>query len=281
MFKVSWVPLASASLSVLSLCGVAGATEFVSQADSYTQGTVSLSHEVYDQPSACLGQPTGVTGVGSPYPGVVSVFNPPYDTDQIVLIGVGGSIQLQFPSPVVVGTGPAIGVFSNVGLEDSDYPNGVVADPLVPFGGGTADVSVSQDGTNWVSLGTVDFDNPENYYLNAGPYDAGAPADPQVADFGQPFTGSVNEFAGEDNAQVLSTLDGSAGGTWLDLSGTGLSQVDYIQFSIPGNAPSGSQLALSAVSVAESHEVPEPASLSLIAAGGLLALARRRRTTIS
>ncbi|HTW94227.1 MAG TPA: PEP-CTERM sorting domain-containing protein, partial [Tepidisphaeraceae bacterium] len=145
------------------------------------------------------------------------------------------------------------------------------------FGGGTANVSVSQDGTNWVSLGSVNFDMPENYYLNAGPYDEDAPADPQVADFSEPYAGSVNAFAGEDNTQVISTLDGSAGGTWLDLSSTGLSQVNFIQFSVPDDAASGSYLALSAVSVAEGHEVPEPASLGLILAGGLILLGRRNR----
>ena len=69
---------------------------------------------------------------------------------------------------------------------------------------------------------------------------------------------------------ILTKLNGSAGGTWLDLSGTGLTQINYIQFSEPtGVVPDTDFLALEAIS-ANDAALPEPtSSIALFALGGL------------
>src|SRR5208282_788494 len=109
-------------------------------------------------------------------------------------------------------------------------------------------------------LGLQNLNIPENYYTNAGnPYQFPAPSPTDLANFGQPFTGTLDSFDGESFSQILTTLNGSAGGTWLDLSNTGLNEINFIQFSEPLNqTPDTSFLALEAVS-ANDASVPEPA----------------------
>jgi hypothetical protein len=279
-----------AGAAALSLSAVAKATDFATYVpNSYVAGSLAPFYvDNYGSPTVLNNAPSGLTGVGTLYQGVVSVFNPVYDSDQLVEIGAGGAVTLQFPAPINVASGLSVGVFSNAGLTDNaSFPPYPSADEYFPellpsgeastFGGGTAQVSVSSDNKTWVSLGTVTFNLPENFYENAGPYDGVAP-DPAIpADFGQPFAGTLASFDDETYAQIISTLGNSAGGTWLDLSGTGLSQIQFIQFSEPAD---GSNFALQAVAAADPvTSVPEPASLTMLAAAGGLMLRRRSRTS--
>jgi hypothetical protein len=67
---------------------------------------------------------------------------------------------------------------------------------------------------------------------------------------------------------MLPLLDGSAGGTWLDLSSTGLASVGFVRFEVPQGADY--RLVLDAVTA-----IPEPGALLPLV--GALALLRRRR----
>ncbi|HUB24273.1 MAG TPA: hypothetical protein VL992_02510 [Tepidisphaeraceae bacterium] len=230
---------------------------------SYTQGTIysddSGDIDSYDMTfnnPAVVGDPTtsttaGLTDLDYGYPEVISPFNPPADADQIVTIGSGGSITLQFNQPVnVLSSTPTLGVFTGIGFYDSQYPIGLNYSPAETFDTQSAVVSVSQNGQNWVSLGFQNFNIPENYYVNAGnPYQFPAPNPAQLADFGKAYTGTFDQFDGENFSQILTTLNGSAGGTWLNLAGTGLNQINYIQFSEPtGRVPVTSFVAIETVS---------------------------------
>ena len=260
------------------LLGHAGA-QFANAVVDYTPGTLVDS---YNSPNSALGQPAPIVGADSGFPNVLSPFSPHYETTDLVGIGAGGQLTLQLQNYVKVQSGGfEIGVWSNVGLDDINYPSGTTdttASTLSPPS--SAVVSVSADGTHWVTLNggnPITFSVPGNYYTNAGPYDAAAPANPQFANFGQPFTGSLSSFNNEDYAQVLATLNGSAGGTWLDLDGTGLSQVGYIRFN---GVASGDELHLNGVginsSLAGAQVVPEPASAGLLVLGAMCALGWRR-----
>jgi len=261
---------------------------------SYTQGTFSSSYELQfnnplivnptlDAPNAQTagGNPAGLTGQPGftefAFPSIVSPFSPPYDTDQLVTLGIGGSITLHFPQTINVTAAPTIGVFTGAGLFDTSSDGSGLADSSGDaFVSYQAIVNVSKDGATWKSLGLLTFGNPENYYNNAvTPYDDSAPANPSVADYGKPFTGTDLSFANENFQQIITTLNGSAGGNWLDLSASGLSQVNYIQFTEPnGQVPDGTLLALQAVTVSEN--LPEPAcAAGLLVCAGLLA--RRRK----
>jgi hypothetical protein len=253
---------------LLASARFAGATEFASQVVSYTPGAASTTDPTFVDPSAALGAPSGITGVLAGFPNVLSPFSPAFDVGQIVVIGEGGELTLKFPSPISTAPGLAIGVISNSGLIDNNYPSGQATNPATNFGGGSADVSVSQDGKTFVSLGEKEFLNPANFYLNAGPYDTTAPTSPQLADFGKAFAGDLNAFNNEDDAQVVSTLNGSGGGTWLDLSASGLSQVNFIEFSVPTDGTSfggtvGSRLPIDAVAVADDHLFSQPQPIPL------------------
>ena len=70
-------------------------------------------------------------------------------------------------------------------------------------------------------------------------------------------------------------LNGSGGGTWIDLSPSGLSEVNFIRFVVPDDGIAGTYLPIDAV-VASNVAVPEPATMGVMvtAAGALL---RRRR----
>jgi hypothetical protein len=289
MFRPLWALAGSSAL--LAAATISRAAIFAQyDPGTYVQGTIPAGYSgVYTDPTILGNTPQGTTGAEEGFPGVVSFFNPPFDTQpaaQIVVIGTGGSVELQFPQPVTAANNFEVGVFSNAGLVDENYPVGQAGGapasgdiPAVPpptFSGGQAIVSVSCNGTNWVNLGLQTFDIPENFYENAGPYDISAPADPELSDFGDPFNGTLDCFIGEDNAQIITTLNGSAGGTWLNLSSAGLSQINFIQFyEDPNQVAAGSYLPLEAVSVADPADVPEPASAAILLAGSALLLRRR------
>lgn len=252
--------------------GSAGAATFADQVVQYTPGTGVGS---LTQAAAALGSPDGITGEGLGFDNVLSPFSPAFEADELVRIGAGGSLTLRLERFVEVGAGLDLGVVTNVGLIDPVFPSGTTGDPAGAFGVDSATVEVSEDGVGFVSLGAVTFDGPGNFYLNAGPFDSVPPASPQLADFGKPFGGSLSDFDNKSSyAEVLAVLDGSGGGTWLDLSGTGLTRVGYVRFSNPADT-----LEVDAVVIANGKAgapVPEPGALGVLGLAGL-ALSLRRR----
>ena len=72
----------------------------------------------------------------------------------------------------------------------------------------------------------------------------------------------MEAFSGKPYLEAVELLQGSAGGTWLDVSSTGLDRVGYIRFSVP--VGQGSVFKLDAVSIADAAvgtAVPESATL--------------------
>jgi len=121
-----------------------------------------------------------------------------------------------------------------------------------------------------VGSGPVSFDAPSNYYadLGASPSGTSTPG-PIVADASKPFTGHLNDFSGRDWTATKALLNGSAGGTWLDFSATGLPAVQYVRFEVPAGA--GYRMVVDAVST-----VPEPVGATIIAMVAV-AMGRRKR----
>jgi hypothetical protein len=219
-------------------------------------------------PAAALGSPERLTGEGS-FPGVVSPFNPPFLSSEIVSVGEGGHLTLRLSHYAIPqAAGPEIGVFENVGLIDTSFPNGVAGSPAATFGIDSAVVDVSADGTSWVSLGNIAFDVPANGYNDVtDPFASTAGSAP--SDFQKPFTGELDSFSGlryfdAANPDMLELLAGSGGGTWLDISATGLRHVGFIRFSVADdlNATSRLNFELDAVSISHAAMgaavVPEP-----------------------
>jgi hypothetical protein len=267
------------------------ATTFVSSVvpGSYTAGTVSAT---FQNPSAALEAPGTIVGASSGFPNVLSPFSPHYEGTELTGIGVGGSVTYAFANPLNVIAGHEIGIFNNVGIADPAFPSGSAGNPAQTFTGAffgaerTAVVEVASNLSDFRSLGRVTFTSPANAFATiADPY-AAAPGGASPADFGKPFVGSISSFNGQSWNQILTTLDGSAGGTWLDLSATGLSSFQYIRFSDPkfqllsdGSlvdivGSTNANFFINAIS-ANTLAVPEPGVLGLLVGTGLLSLRRR------
>jgi hypothetical protein len=259
---------------------------------SYNPGVIQAAGEVgppsFNNPTTALGLPDDVSGeisFGGLFPNVLSPLSPPFDPDEIVEIGPGGHLTLRLSHFALAAPGFSLGVFANAGLSGNFDPVTFdflgVADPASPFGVESAVLEVSENGTSWVALNggsPIEFDMPANFYKNAGVFDPAPPANPQPADFHQPIAPNVSAFAGQTEAGLLAALGDSAGGYWLDLSATGLSQVGYLRFSVPQSAlptepfgPGDLDLVvfeLDAVSIAHSAvgapTVPEPGTMLMV-----------------
>ncbi|MEX2091451.1 MAG: hypothetical protein WD971_02180 [Pirellulales bacterium] len=239
------------------------------EAISYNAGTTAVPG--YNDLAAPLGAPANTNG-SNPFEGVVSPFNPPYKANDLLSVGENGHLTLRLSNYVLPqALSREIGVFTNVGLADADYPNGQADAGPFTFGVDSALVEVSENGTSWASLGSVTFDIPANAYTDlTNPFSLTNGSEP--ADFQQPFTGSLSDFANKTYAgaspNILELLDGSAGGTWLDISAAGLAQVGFIRFTVPENLAANVSLELDAVSIARdaigAPTVPEPVTAVLL-----------------
>ncbi len=271
---ISYPAMGQYAAAVVSYdAGTTPATDYVGSPLSYLPGA--------------LGAPERFTGEGS-WPGAVTPFNPPFASDEIVSVGEGGQLTLRLSHYAIPQAGgPEIGVFTNAGLIDVDYPNGRAATPAGAFGVDSAVVEVSADGSAWVGLGEVTFDMPTNGYTDLT---LGASSTPGSAasDFQQPFTATLADFDGlayydAGGPDMLDLLAGTGGGTWLDISGTGLAQVGYVRFSVADDASGATWLNFEIDAVSISHAamgaavVPEPAAIILLGAG-LVVLGLRHRT---
>lgn len=260
---------------------------FADQVISYTPGTGVGS---YTDPSTALGAPDPIVSPGTTYSHVLDPFNAHWEPSQITRIGAGGQLTLRLSNFVTIDRTQGvfeIGVWEYIFLNDVSWPNGQAGETAVATGASSAIVDVSEDGVNWFSLNNnqpILFTLPGNYFTNAGATDSEAPASPQFADFGKPFTGSVSDFNGKNYSQIIATLDGSAGGTWLNLDDAPFAQVGYIRFRDVPQLPevSGTEtLEIDAVAINTSlagAAVPEPGSglLALLGAGVIGTFRRRR-----
>lgn len=267
----------------------ARAASFASAVLSYTPGTLPAGETGYTNASASLGRPAPIVGAGTSFPNVLSPFSPHYESTDLTGIGVGGQLTLRLQNFVTIDRTAGVaelGVWENVGVNDSAYPNGTAGTPAGFFGTDTAVVEVSPDNVRWYSLNSgnpILFTMPGTYYLNAGPYDAAAPPTPVEADFGKPFTGTTAGFDGKTNAQILSYFNGSAGGTWLDVNGVGsavpanVTQIGYVRFSNPANTDGFELDGVAINSSLTGAPVPEPSTAALLASALFLGALRRCR----
>ena len=239
---------------------------------AYAPGTLTGSY-VYPSSSWTAGPALGLPATTEGYSfdnSVVTPFNAQYNpADMVGLAGTGGSIEFHLSAPLAT-TGRTLGVHSSAGLSDAAYPAGTNLTPAEPYTSPrSATVLVSQDGTRFVSLGVQSFDLPTNVYTDVSAAQTNTPGT-VPADFAKSFTGTLSNFDGETFQQTLATLNGSGGGTWLDLSTTGLSAVNYVEFQ---TAP-GQTLYVNALTGVAA--VPEPATVGLLMTVGAATLARRR-----
>jgi hypothetical protein len=288
--------LALLGLTALAPLTAAHAQEFATQVVSSSGlGTNSL----YNNPNAVLGQPT--TQLAGGY--FDSMVYPPYGKDPqgndvIDTLGTAGEITVAFDTPIVHSDSHWYGddfiVFGNSFFSGSTGvtpTTDMTTDTINPSGGifqnGTPQISVSDDGINFVNLTPVTAWFPTNPYKWVGISAANpsgwddTPGD--LNDFTKPIDPSLtpSSFGGDTVADADNRLyDGSAGGAAFSLLGSGLSSVDYIRFTGTGNSS-----VIDAISRVSDDPAAVPEASSVVSFGLLLGLGliivRRSRKSIS
>ncbi len=282
---------------------VLGSTpEYASSAVSYTRGTVVVTggDTAFADPTAATGPVNPIVGAGSGFPGLLGPFNPQFSSSEMVALGLGGSLTLQFAQPVAVSGTPQIGVFTSAGLVDVNFPAGDAGTPAQTFtdqefgAERSAIVSVGSSLSDMHSLGRVVFSAPANYYSNvADETVAVAPPDAVMADFGKPFTQPLSAFDGQDYQGILNVLDadppaerGSRCRRTL-----GISDIEFVEFSDPlWMLPDGSTAEVLQSSFGEGSKpadlfvdaanvIPEPGTAGVMVVVALAALRRRTRAS--
>jgi hypothetical protein len=202
-----------ASAAVLAAASAAHAQVFF--ADSASNYVAGSGTSGFQNPNAALGKPVDETGFG-----MLTPFNSAFSGDHIVGMGPGdGTITLHL-AKTASPTGNSLGIHAATGIIDNDWPNGQAGNPATPFTNPrVANVQVSYDGNTWVDLATHTFESPTNYYAQ-GITTPGFQSTPGTveADWAKPFTQPLSAFNGQNWSQMLTTLNGSAGGTWLAIS---------------------------------------------------------------
>ena len=142
------------SLALASLLIVPAITQaqFADSVAAYTPGSgVSAS---YTNASRALGAPTTFIGYQNSDP-----FNSPYASSHLVSVGAGGSVTLQFSTPIVNDGANPFGcdfiIFGNAGfvITNGNYSGGGITDgSLYGANPGSTRVAVSADGVNFFAL---------------------------------------------------------------------------------------------------------------------------------
>jgi hypothetical protein len=263
------------TLAVLAVAPAYAADPWADRVVSYHPGTTPVPG--FTNPASALGEPTRFTGAKSPYPSVVSPFSPPFEPNEIVSIGEGGWLVVEFNEPIFNDPSHKFGIdfiiFGNGGFIDAAFPEGRVGVPPLLFGlDPDMHVSVSADGKDFIPLGlfTEGF-TPTIGYRDSGPFDDLPGAIP--TDFTVPTNPLFipDDFAGITLAEILALYDGSGGGTPIDISASGLESIRYVRIDVRDD---GDPKTARNVEIDGFAATPEPATLSLL----LLGLAALRRS---
>ena len=243
--------------------------QFASSVVSYTAGSGASAG--YTDPSRALGAPTTFIGYQNTDP-----FNLPYQSSDLVSVGVGGSLTLQLNTPIQNDPSHPFGldfiIFGHAGfmVTNGNYSGGGITDGSFFTGGaGTTRISVSADGITYYRLDPTRAPNVDGLFPTDASGNFLKPVNPAL---------TASDFAGKDLAGIRALYSGSGGGAGFGLSwaqdGTGqsvfLPSVDFVRVEVL----SGSAF-IDAVSI-----VPEPSAVAVLGLGivGWLLSARWQRT---
>lgn len=245
----------------------------VVQYDYDGDGVTVNDDPMYCQPSAALGEPSRMGGVGTPYVSVVSMFSAPWTGSEVVSVAPGGQLVVGFDQPITDDPSHLYGkdliVFGNSFFATA-WPDAVMTSPASLFDH-PAQIWLSADGVDWRAVPDVYADSlfPTQGYMDSGPFDT-VPGQ-QPTDFRKPMNPALTlaDFDGLTYAEALALYDGSGGGTAVDIAAVGLSEVRYVKITVPEGS-------LDPVYIDGFAVVPEPVSLSLLACAAAPLILRRR-----
>ena len=212
MQKTCLLALAAAGLIVNS----PAASFFADEVIGYDPGVGFVPR--FDHPDAALGEPSRV----NPFADPTDPFNPPYGTNQIVSLGAGGFIVVQFHTPLLNHPnnlhGLDLTIFGNTGFiitNEFDFTTfdwiGTPATDGSLFAQSTGEtrVSVSRDGVNFYVLNPALAPAPDNFPPTDGAGDFHLPVIPSL---------TAADFAGATLDNIRTLYDGSGGGASYDVS---------------------------------------------------------------
>ena len=266
MQKKSFGALALASVVFVPTLAFA---QFADSVVSYTSGTGFQPG--YNTPASALGEPSRVTP--GMFGGPVDPFNSPYLSSQVVSLGVGGSLTVQFNSPILNNLANPFGldfnIFGNAGfvITNGDYSGGGITDGTLYGADATSTrISVSADGINFFTLNPASAPLVDTQFPTDGSGNFGLPVNPAL---------DAGSFAGQDLLGIRSLYNGSGGGRGFDISwaqdGIGnsvtLPSISFVRVDVLGGNAEIDGFAV----------VPEPAGASLLLLGSLAFWAVRRR----
>jgi hypothetical protein len=249
------------------------AASFADAVVDYVPGVLPAASRSFTNATAALGEPSRVTP--GTYGGPVDPFNPAYLNTQLVSMGAGGSLTVQFNTPIVNDPAHPFGldflVFGSAGftITNGNYSGGGITDgTLLGPSTGTTRVSVSDDNVTYYPLNSVLAPVFDGNYPTDGGGDFSRPVNPAL---------TAAEFAGKDIAAIQASYAGSGGGAGYDLAWAqdsqghpvNLSQVRYVRLEVLGGHSEVDGLGLV-------NPVPEP-SAACLAGLGLGRLAWRWR----
>ncbi|MDB6124206.1 MAG: hypothetical protein JWQ71_3199 [Pedosphaera sp.] len=258
MTKFRLLALALASISLVS---TGNATNFADAVISYNSGAGFASG--FTTASVTLGSPTATA----------NPFSPAFRNTQLVSMGAGGSLTLQFNTPIQNDSSHPFGldftIFGNAGFV---VTNGNFS------GGGITDGSLLGNNTGQTRI-SVSRDNITYYQLNpsfAPIADSLFPTD-GIGDFSLPINPALHQadFAGQGLTGIRSLYNGSAGGSSFDISWAqddlgqyiSLADISYIRIDVLSG-----KSEIDAISV-----VPEPSTWAITAIGAVILIYRSRR----
>ena len=221
---------------------------------SYSPGTGLASG--FTNASVALGAPTSG----------VNPFSPAFRNTQLVSLGSGGSLTVQFLTPILNDPSHSYGldflIFGNSGfiITNGNFSGGGITDgSLFGHNTGATRVSVSQDNLTYYQLNPQLAPNVDGLFPTDGTGDFHMPVNPAL---------SGADFAGKNLADIHSLYAGSDGGTGFDISwgqdlngnSVLLDSISYIRIDVLSG-----KSEIDAISA-----VPEPSTLALILTGGLV-----------
>lgn len=210
-------------------------TPFAATVVSYAAGTGAASG--FTNPQVALGSPERFTGEGL-IPGAVTPFQPAFRPNEVVSLGVGGSLVVAFDHDVVDDPRNPFGidliVFGNSFFTDAGSGAGIVGG-FVSEGGR---VSLSPDGVSWTAVRAVEADGlfPTLGYLDSLPYATQPGLIP--SDFLRPVdpTLSVATLSSLDYPSLVDAYSGSGGGAGIDIAAVGLQRIRFVRVEGPATA---------------------------------------------
>jgi len=215
MKKIQVFALALAGLT-LTFTSHAGVSGFADSVVSYDPGAGYVPN--FTNSAVVLGQPSTI----NPFGEATDVFDPPYGTDQILSIGAGGSLTVEFKTPILNHPRNRLGIdfiiFGNAGFiitNDFDFTTftfvGIPATDGSLFGNnpGETRVSVSRDGENFYVLNPALAPTVDGLWPTDASGDFHTPVDPAL---------TQTDVAGLTQAGIQAFYYGSAGGTGYDIS---------------------------------------------------------------